>query len=100
MKNLNEEKIIEQTKVELEKAYTNKLLLLQEKNRRLEDDMAHQLKIIELKYKEIELSKTALVKENEQLKETINELELKNIEMEKNLLPKDQLAGLFQDLVI
>jgi len=100
VKNLNEEKIIEQTKVELEKAYTNKLLLLQEKNRRLEDDMAHQLKIIELKYKEIELSKTALVKENEQLKETINELELKNIEMEKNLLPKDQLAGLFQDLVI
>lgn len=87
-----------QAKSELEQCYNAQLLKIREKARRLEDDMERKIHFEQLKYKELELSKKAIEKENEQLRSRILTLEKECVEMKDNLFPKEQLVTLFQDM--
>lgn len=87
-----------QAKSELEQCYNNQLLQIREKARRLEDDMERKIHYEQLKYKELELSKKSVEKENEQLRSRILAVEKEAVGMKDNLFPKEQLVTLFQDM--
>lgn len=87
-----------QAKSELEQCYNNQLLQIREKARRLEDDMERKIHYEQLKYKELELSKKTVERENEQLRSRILALEKEAVSMKDNLFPKEQLVTLFQDM--
>lgn len=87
-----------QAKSELEQCYNNQLLQIREKARRLEDDMERKIHYEQLKYKELELSKKSVEKENEQLRSRILAVEKEAVGIKDNLFPKEQLVTLFQDM--
>lgn len=87
-----------QAKSELEQCYNNQLLQIREKARRLEDDMERKIHYEQLKYKELELSKKSVEKENEQLRSRILAVEKEAVGMKDNLFPKEQLVTLFKDM--
>lgn len=87
-----------QAKSELEQCYNNQLLQIREKARRLEDDMERKIHYEQLKYKELELSKKSVEKENEHLRSRILAVEKEAVGMKDNLFPKEQLVTLFQDM--
>lgn len=97
---LDKEKCIEEAKTEFEAIYSVKLLELKDKAQRLEDDMTHRVKLEELKYRELEISKVAVEQENIKSQGVIKDLEDKIAEMKRTFLPREQLAGLFHDLRI
>ena len=96
---IEQEKLEERARNEVEKNYAKKFLELNEKCRRIEDDLSHQLKLETLRYRELEITKDTLLKENTRLETDMEELTTKYNEMKQSFLPKEQLAGLFQDVV-
>ena len=94
-----DEKEIHKVKVELEKSYNDQLLAIRERARRLEDDMLHELKLKDLKHADIERAKQRLEAENNELKTTIDHLHCKLQEIQSNMIPKQELEHLVQDMV-
>uniref|UniRef100_A0A336LVM1 CSON001222 protein n=1 Tax=Culicoides sonorensis TaxID=179676 RepID=A0A336LVM1_CULSO len=93
-----QERLLYQAKGELEQCYNTQLLQIKEKARKLEDDMERKLHYEQIKYKELELSKNAVERENEQLRSRLLKLEKEMVGMRSNQFPKEQLVTLFQDM--
>lgn len=60
--------------------------------------MERKIHYEQLKYKELDLSKKTVERENEQLRSRILALEKEAVSMKDNLFPKEQLVTLFQDM--
>ncbi|CAO1435861.1 unnamed protein product [Diamesa tonsa] len=93
-----DEKEISKVKLELEKSYNDQLLAIRERARRLEDDMLHELKLKDLKHADVERAKQRLEAENNELKTTIDHLHCKLQEIQSNMIPKQELEHLVQDM--
>lgn len=93
------EKEINKVKLELEKSYNAQLLAIRERARRLEDDMMHELKLKDLKHADIERAKQRLEAENNELKSANDHLHCKLQEIQSNMIPKQELEHLVQDMV-
>lgn len=94
-----DEKEIHKVKLELEKSYNAQLLAIRERARRLEDDMLHELQLKDLKHADVERAKQRLEAENNELKTTIDHLHCKLQEIQSNMIPKQELEHLVQDMV-
>lgn len=97
--NLHGEKILHTTRIDLEKGYSTKFLELEEKYRRQKIDHEHKLKIEELRFKELEITKSFIEKENISLRQQITLLEDKISDMSTNYFSKEQLSSIFQELL-
>lgn len=84
---------------ELEKNYTGKLLELQDSSRRSQHDFEHQLRLSELKFKELEIEKNMIDRENDRLKKDYDTVQTKLRSFEKDCVPNEQITCLMQDLV-
>lgn len=96
---LADEKDINKVKMELEKSYNAQLLAIRERARRLEDDMIHELKLKDLKYTDVDRVKQQLEAENNELKSSIHQLQSELQEIKSNMIPKQDVEHLIQDMV-
>lgn len=83
------------TKQQLEDAHEETVRQLQNKQRLLEQELTHKLKQEELKRMESEMKVKYLDEENVNLKQRLRNLEVSL----QNSLPKEQVAGLYGELV-
>lgn len=83
------------TKQELEQLHDEKLRQLQNKTKLLEQELTHKLKEEEFKRMEFEMKVKYLDGENVDLKQRVRNLEISL----QNSLPKEQVAGLYGELV-
>lgn len=97
--------IIEKGKVfeikicELEKDYAIKSLELQDCSRRSQHEFDHKLRFEELKFKELELEKNMVEKENGRLKKDSDAKSERLKKFDKDFVPNEQFSCLMQDLV-
>lgn len=99
LEQMQQEQLLHQSKTELEQCYNNQLAQIKEKCRRMEDDFHRKLSDEQLKYKELQITMDTVLKENQTLKDQLNELENIHVELKSNAFPKDQVLTMFQDLV-
>ncbi|CAO1439755.1 unnamed protein product [Diamesa serratosioi] len=93
-----DEKEINKVKLELEQSYNAQLLAIRERARRLEDDMIYELKLKDLKFADVERVKQRLEVENNDLKTSITNLQSELQEVQRNMIPKQELEHLVQDM--
>lgn len=67
---------IQAIKQDLEAAYKNQLVVIKTRAKQLEDDLFHELKLKEIKIDELTQCNNNLMRENSELKETIEKLKL------------------------
>ncbi|XP_055850099.1 centrosomal protein of 120 kDa isoform X2 [Episyrphus balteatus] len=98
LKHLDNERALEKNKYELDKKYTIKFMEIEEKARRIKDEMDYQKKLHDLEYKQLLNEKNMKDQECSKLNEKVKELEEEIKELRKNYVPKEQLVGLLHDL--
>ncbi|KAL5274189.1 CEP120 family protein [Megaselia abdita] len=94
------EKVLEIKMCEMEKEFAIKTLEMQDSSRRSHNDFEHQLRLAELKIKEVELEKNMIEKENDRLRKEADALRERLCKYEKDYAPNEQLSCLMQDLKI
>ncbi|XP_055901893.1 uncharacterized protein LOC129938388 isoform X2 [Eupeodes corollae] len=97
-KQLEEERQFERTKYELDKSYTVKFMELEEKSRRVKDEVDYEKRLNDLKCKELLIEKNIKNDECIKLQEKVKQLEEEIKELRKNYIPKEQFVGLLDDL--
>lgn len=93
---ISHENYLQQMKEQIEHEYSIKATSFKENSRKFEDEMNHRFKLEELRFKELEISKNVLEKENVKFKVIIRDLENRIRELQE--VPKEQFLVLFEDL--
>lgn len=80
---------------DMERTHEGKLNQLRDRIKSLEHEAEHKMKLEQVKHMELEMKSRLLEEENAKVKERLRELEM----LVQKSLPRDQVAGLFSELV-
>lgn len=94
-----DERTLESLKQELEKSYNNQLLSIREKARRMEDDLIHEMKLKDIRFDDMERCIQHLKADNCELLQCKECLQAELTELKRNLIPKDEVEKLLQEMV-
>ena len=96
---LKDEQEIERVKQELEKSFNDQVMAIRERARRMEDDLLHEMKLKDIRFEDIERCNQHLKAENFELLQTTECLRAELIQLKSNLIPKDEVEKILQELV-
>lgn len=104
--NAQSEENLNKMKGEIEQAYADKLRVIKERTKQLEQDFVNELKLKDIKIQEMECNNKILLEkvqylthENCDLKETIDKLNGNFESLRGNLVPKEELDNLVREMV-
>lgn len=90
---------LESIKNELETAYREKLMMIKEETKQLEQDLMGHLKMKDVQIKQLEASSSELKLENLEMREAIKRLKIQHEELQSNTVPKIELEIILDELV-
>lgn len=94
------EKKLLKSKHEMEKDFAIKINLLHERIKRMEDKRLQQNRTVEIRFKELEMQKTEVVRENEKLRAKVRHLENILQDSVQRSVPHEKVAMMEAELVI
>ncbi|CAG9809172.1 unnamed protein product [Chironomus riparius] len=105
LQHVRNEDSAQKMKQELEKSYADKLLMIKERTKQLEQEFMHELNMKNLKIEELECSNKQLYEkvnflthENCDLKGKIDCMNAKYEDLKSNLVPKQEVENLIQEM--
>lgn len=106
LQHVRNEDNVQKMKQELEKSYADKLLMIKERTKQLEQEFMHELNMRNLKIEELECSNKQLYEkvnflthENCDLKGKIDCMNAKYEDLKLNLVPKEEVERLIEEMV-
>lgn len=98
-KNSRDEERMRKYKTEVEKMYSDQLVAIRERARRMEKDLLHGMKLKDIRFEDVERANHHLKEENCELRRKVECLQAEIEDLKVHMVPKQEVEKLAQEAV-